>query len=101
MALDRSIARIASSISGDRRVPGTTKLGAVVIAFGLLADVVEHDVVVHTGEARIGAFALGEHLAHLIVLVGMVLVLVGIVADGIRSNRRHPRQEGVPRHALR
>jgi hypothetical protein len=45
--------------------------------------------------------ALGEHFAHLVVLVGMVLVLVGIVADGIRSQRRVARREGAPRHALR
>jgi hypothetical protein len=31
----------------------------------------------------------------------MVLVLAGIVADGIRAQRRHARQEGTPRHAVR
>jgi hypothetical protein len=31
----------------------------------------------------------------------MVLVLVGIVADGVRLERRRRRQEGAPRHALR
>jgi hypothetical protein len=31
----------------------------------------------------------------------MVLVLVGVVADGIRLERRRRRLEGAPRHALR
>jgi hypothetical protein len=31
----------------------------------------------------------------------MVLVLVGIVADGIQQERRRRRQEGVSRHAVR
>ena len=95
-----SIAATPGTTPG-RTVPGISKLGAVVIAFGLLADVVEHDFVSHAGDPRIGAFPPGEHVAHLIVLVGMVLVLAGIVADGIRSQRRRSRQEGTPRHALR
>ena len=81
-------------------IPGLSKLGAAVIAFGLLFDLVEHDLS-HVGEVRIGAFPVAEHLAHLVVLVGMVLVLVGIVADGIRLERRRRRQEGASRHALR
>jgi hypothetical protein len=91
----------ASLEPADRRsIPGLSKLGAVVIAFGLLFDLVEHDLS-HVGEPRIGAFPVAEHLAHLVVLVGMVLVLVGIVADGIRQERRRRRPEGVSRHALR
>jgi hypothetical protein len=31
----------------------------------------------------------------------MALVLAGIVADGIHSQRRQVRQEGQPRHAVR
>jgi hypothetical protein len=49
----------------------------------------------------VGAFPLKEHFAHLLVLVGMVIVLAGIVSDGTRSTRRPVRQEGSPRHALR
>jgi hypothetical protein len=33
--------------------------------------------------------------------VGMVLVLAGIVADGIRTQRRLARQEGMTSHAIR
>lgn len=86
--------------SARHAVPAISKLGALVIAFGLLADVVEHDFVAHVNDPRIGAFPLGEHFAHLIVLVGMVLVLVGIVADGLQMQRRLDRQEGAP-HAIR
>ena len=52
------------------------------MAFGFLFDLVEHTLVVHTTEARIGAFPLSEHLAHLVVIAGMVLVLAGIVVQG-------------------
>ena len=81
-------------------IPGLSKLGAVVSAFGLLFDLVEHDLS-HVGDPRIGSFPLAEHAAHLVVLIGMVLVLVGVVADGIRLERRRRRLEGAPRHALR
>jgi hypothetical protein len=81
-------------------VPAVSKLDAVVIVFGLLVDVVEHGLA-HAGDARVGAFPLEEHLAHLVVLVGMVLVLAGIVAGGIQMERRRRRQEGVSSHAVR
>lgn len=81
-------------------IPGLSKLGAVVIAFGVLFDIVEHDLS-HVGEAHIGAFPIAEHLAHFVVLLGMVLVLAGIVADGIQLERRRRRQEGASHHAVR
>jgi uncharacterized membrane protein YidH (DUF202 family) len=89
-------------LSGTRRppVPGLSKLGAGVIAFGVLFDLVEHDLS-HVGEAHIGAFPIAEHLAHFVVLLGMVLVLAGIVADGVQLERRRRRQEGASRHAVR
>jgi hypothetical protein len=58
-----------------------------VMAFGLLLDLVEHDVVSHVNEQTIAGFALGEHAAHFIVLAGMVLVLVGIVRVGTQVSR--------------
>jgi hypothetical protein len=81
-------------------IPGLSKLGAAVIAFGVLFDLVEHDLS-HVGEAHIGAFPIAEHLAHFVVLLGMVLVLAGIVADGVQLERRRRRQEGASRHAVR
>ena len=88
-------------ITGGLSVPGLAKAGAAVIAFGLLWDLDEHAFVAHLHDQRIGAFPLAEHAAHLVVLVGMVLVLVGVIADGVRSHRRRSRQEGSTRDAVR
>jgi hypothetical protein len=82
-------------------VPALTKLGALVIAFGLLADLVAHGFAATSQHEVATGFSLGEHGAHLVVLVGMVLVLAGIVAGGVRSQRRSTRQEGSSRHAVR
>jgi hypothetical protein len=82
-------------------IPGLAKAGALVMALGLLLDIVQHTVVDHHHEAVVGAFPVGEHLAHLVVLIGMVLVLVGIVADGVRTQRRQRRHERSVRRALR
>jgi hypothetical protein len=68
-------------------VPGLTKVGLVVIVFGFLFDLVEHTLVVHVSEPRAAGFPLSEHAAHLVVIVGMVLVLAGIVIQGYRSDR--------------
>ena len=89
-------------LSGTSRppIPGLSKLGAVVIAVGLVFDLVEHDLS-HVGEAHLGAFPIAEHLAHVVVLLGMVLVIAGIVADGIQLERRRCRQEGASHHAVR
>jgi hypothetical protein len=80
-------------------IPGLTKLGLVVMAFGTLYDLVEHTLVFRTPTT--GGFPLEEHLAHLIVVIGMVLVLAGIVRDGVRSSRRHVRHLEAQRHAIR
>jgi hypothetical protein len=80
--------------------PRLARLGFVGLAFGLLLDFVEHDLVSHVREPMIAGFPLSEHLAHFVVLVGMVLVLVGIVRDGIRSASRRP-QYRSPHDAVR
>ena len=82
-------------------VPAVSKLGAVTIAIGLLFDLVEHTLVPHLHDAVVAGIPVGEHAAHLVVLLGMVLVLAGIVDDGVRTARRLDRQEGSPRHAVR
>ena len=72
------------------------------MAIGFLFDLVEHTLVVHTTETRIGAFPLSEHLAHFIVILGMVLVLAGVVIQGSQLSARRGRL--VPRrklHAIR
>ena len=97
----RSLTPLLDSVTGGLPVPALAKAGAVVMAIGLLLDVVVHTVLHSVHDVLIGSFPLGEHLAHLVVVVGMALVLVGIVADGLRSQRRQVRQEGSARHAIR
>jgi hypothetical protein len=87
--------------SNPHPVPAISKLGAVTIVIGLAFDLVEHTFVPHLHEAVVAGFSVGEHAAHLVVLVGMVLVLGGIVADGVGISRRFDRQEGSPRNAVR
>lgn len=96
-----SLAQVLESLTGGLPVPRLAKAGAAVIAAGVLLDLVAHTVLHSVHDELLGAFPLGEHLAHLVVLLGMVLVLVGIVADGIRAQRRLVRQEGTVRDAIR
>jgi hypothetical protein len=104
------ITSISNRLSHDKEalttkkqsVPGTSKFGLVVMAIGFLFDLVEHTLVIHTAEARIGTFPLSEHLAHLIVIVGMALVLAGVLIQGSHMSARRGRL--VPRrklHAIR
>jgi hypothetical protein len=83
--------------SQHRPIPGLTKLGAATIAFGLVFDLSEHSF---AASASTG-FSLGEHAAHLVVLVGMILGLVGIIADGVRHPGRADRPEGRDPDAVR
>lgn len=87
--------------TGGLSVPTLAKVGAVVIATGLAIDLVVHTVLHSIHDELVGAFPLQEHFAHLVVVIGMVLVLTGVVADGVRSNRRPARQEGSTRNAIR
>ena len=99
MTLHRPIGVLAA-ITGGLRVPTLSKAGAVVIAIGLHADLVEHAFVFPSQAA--GQFPPGEHLTHLVILVGMVLLLAGVVADGWRAGRgRRTRPEGSAPDAVR
>ena len=101
MNLRQSIAQLIDAATGGQRVPALAKAGALVIAVGLGLDIFEHTLGHSVHDALIGAFPLGEHFAHLVVVIGMVLVLAGIVADGIRMQRRLGRREGSTSHAIR
>ena len=91
---------LRSAVTGGLRVPRLAKLGAVVVALGLHADLVDHLFVLRPTPT--GGFGPGEHLVHLVVLVGMVLILAGVVADGARTaGGRGHRPEGSSRHAVR
>lgn len=67
--------------------PVLARFGVVLLAFGLLLDFVEHDLVSHVNERTVAGFPLSEHAAHLVVLIGMVLVIGGIVRAGMRVSR--------------
>ena len=92
--------RLAESLSGGLAVPCLAKGGFATIAFGLVFDLSEHSVQSATRQAPTG-FSLGEHAAHLVILIGMVVVLAGVIADGIHSAGRLSRQERSPRNAVR
>ena len=83
------------------QVPTISKVGVVTIVVGFAFDLVEHTVIPHLHDAVVAGFPVGEHAAHLVVVLGMVIVLAGIVADGVRLTRRFDRPEGSPRNAVR
>ena len=101
MSLRRSLAALLDTASAGLRVPALAKAGALVIALGLGLDLFEHTIGHSIHDVLIGAFPLGEHFAHLVVVIGMVLVLAGVVADGIRTQRRLGLREGSISHAIR
>ena len=91
---------ILAALTGGLRVPGLSKAGAIVIVIGLHADLVEHAFVFPTQAA--GRFPPGEHVTHLVILVGLVLLLAGVVADGMRAGGgRQNRPEGSAPDAVR
>jgi hypothetical protein len=91
-----------SPVPPHRRLPRLTRLGIAVIVFGLVLDLAEHGFVSTASDIVVGGFPLAEHIAHLVVIAGMVAVLVGIVVDGIRiSHGRLDRPERSRSHALR
>ena len=67
------------------------------MTIGFLFDLVEHTLVFHASEPTIGAFPLSEHVAHLVVIVGMVFVLVGVVVQGsqLSSRERRPHRRDL------
>jgi hypothetical protein len=73
-----------------RRPPLLSLLGLAVAAAGLVLDAVVH--LSATPRHHQLGFSLQEHGAHMVVLIGMLLILGGIVWDGMRrtSRRAHP-----------
>ena len=68
------------------QLPLGSKLGFAVMVLGIAADLVVHldPAIDHQHEGVTGP----ELSAHLVVFVGMALVLIGVVVDGVRSGRR-------------
>ncbi len=69
-----------------RALPLVVRLGLIVLVVGGLADVAAHlDAADHAGHLHEHVQA--EFQAHLIGFVGMVVVLLGVVVDGLRRTR--------------
>jgi hypothetical protein len=100
MADNAARSRRSHAFTGGLAVPRIARVGFATLAFGLVFDLSEHSLALPARQAANG-FSFGEHAAHLVVLVGMVVVLVGVIADGIHTARRLGRQERSPRDALR
>jgi hypothetical protein len=67
-------------------VPTVVAIGLLVIVIGVGIDLGVHTLAPHDHTG--GGFDPSEHMAHLIVVVGMALTLAGVVADGVRRQVR-------------
>ena len=77
---------ILDAFHSMRDIPTGSKLGLIVIGFGIVADLIAH-LDPGLDDAR-GTMTGPQLSAHLVVFLGMVLVLAGVIVDGVRSNRR-------------
>ena len=66
-------------------LPRVVRAGLVLLAGGVAADVVAH---LAATAAHGHGFSPAEVASHLVVFVGMVVVLLGVVIDGVRQS--HP-----------
>ena len=75
-----------AALADLRRVPAASLVGVFVMGLGLAADVVAHlDPPVGGPHGLVTDEQLS---AHLVAFAGMVLVLAGVVVDGIQSTLR-------------
>ena len=80
------VAAIDRASTTAHQLPLGSKLGLAVMVVGIAADLVAHlDPGLEHGH---GGMTGPELSAHLVVFVGMALVLIGVVVDGVRSGRR-------------
>ncbi len=78
-----------------RALPRSIKLGLAIVAIGLGMDAWVHLFVGQHAHDTVAGFSLPEHLSHLIVLVGMLVVLGAVLVEGMRisaeAKRTHER----------
>ena len=68
------------------QLPIGSRIGLAVMVLGFAADLVAHlDPALDHDH---GGVTVPQLSAHLVVFVGMALVLIGVVIDGVRSSRR-------------
>jgi hypothetical protein len=81
----RAARLLAIASSELRLIPTLSVVGLIVIALGLGADLVAHAGPALDHDHGVTAAQLS---AHFLTFVGMVLVLAGVVVDGLRSTVR-------------
>jgi hypothetical protein len=96
----KDTAAIRHRISDLARLPRLAVLGIAVIAVGVLADAIVHSLGVVTA-GTLAALVVQQHLAHAVVLLGMVITLAGVVVDGARGSGRLARPGRETSHAVR
>lgn len=75
-------------------LPVLVRIGLAVLALGGLADIVAHlEAVDHT--AHLHEHTAAQVTAHLVGFVGMVLILAGVVAYGVRQTRLDRSRRGT------
>jgi hypothetical protein len=81
-----TVAVIERVSQSAHQLPLGSKIGFAVMVVGFAADLVAHlDPAL---DQHHGGGTGPELSAHLVVFVGMALVLVGVLVDGVRSGRR-------------
>ena len=98
--MDRLAAQARTRFLELGELPRAAKAGIVVIVAGLVVDTFVHTLGVVTA-GTLAALVVEQHLAHLVVLVGMVITLAGVVHDGVRGNDRLDRSGRESSHAVR
>ncbi len=73
-----------------RTAPPLLTLGVVVFGLGGLADVVYHASPVAWTPTLDGYLGADGEIAHLVLFAGMALVVLGLVATGLRTVRSYP-----------
>ena len=86
---------VARQLSG---IPTVVAIGLLVIVMGVGIDLGVHALAAH--DHADGGFDPSEHMAHLIVVVGMTLTLAGVVAYGVRLQVR-PTSSSVDERSTR
>jgi len=77
---------VGAALAQWATIPRLARAGVVVLLAGAVTDTVAH----LTGDPAVGqitGFTPPQHFAHLVILLGMVLTITGVVADGVRLTR--------------
>lgn len=79
-------------------VPALAVVGLLVIVAGGGLDLVVHLLPAH--DHSHDGFEPQEHMAHLVVVMGMTLTLAGVIADGVRRQFRRASPPAEERSSL-